>query len=594
MRDRLVRLLSRELAATRDGLAEIHSLPLEERVEKGDCIDQLRFLGWDDEGRGLVLSCPDNVSRFRAGEKLSLGAGEDPAQGVSVVYRSFDPAARLLRVEKDRWETGGWNEIDLGGTLALDRKGSDFSRVALDAVEAVYSSDDERSRRIRGILERTARQTVEEGERAAALTAVERLALDPSQREAFVAASATRPFQLVQGPPGSGKTWLIALLASEWAAKGERILVTAYTHRAVNNVLRAVAKVDRVPAMIKVGEDHNADDLPTKVRRARSAKHVPPASRGAGQVVGVTLFALKHLWGEAAFDRVIFDEAAQIPIPHAICGMLAGRRYVFVGDHRQLGPIVVADHEDETAGLSIFAHLAGESPAAALRQYEPTLLRRTYRMNAGINVFPNARFYGGELSAEGESAARRFVFRPGGPLDDLFDPECPAIIASIAHEGHRTRCLPEARLVADLLTDFLVRQGRPLDEIAVVTPFRAQIRAIRNLLHERLGTRATRAELPVIDTVERIQGQEREAVIVSLACSEPEYAAREAAFFFSPNRLNVTLTRARTKLIIAMSPRLIEALPSALEDLAHSSLFARLYRELPKVDLSDRYLTPIN
>ena len=94
--------------------------------------------------------------------------------------------------------------------------------------------------------------------------------------------------------------------------------------------------------------------------------------------------------------------------------------------------------------------------------------------------------------------------------------------------------------------------------------------------------------MPVVDTVERIQGQERDLVIVSLVCSEPEYAAREAAFYFSPNRLNVTLTRARTKLVIVASPLLFEALPFDLERLKHASLFVRMFRELPRVDCTAR------
>src|SRR5439155_18157086 len=118
---------------------------------------------------------------------------------------------------------------------------------------------------------------------------------------------------------------------------------------------------------------------------------------------------------------------------------------------------------------------------------------------------------------------------PGGAFDDLLDPDRPAVVATIAHEGHRTRCPAEARFVGGLAEEPLVRQCVRPDDLAVVTPFRAQIRIIRTLLHERLLAAGVRGEMPVVDTVERIQGQERDLVIVSLVCSEPEYAAREAA-----------------------------------------------------------------
>jgi DNA replication ATP-dependent helicase Dna2 len=252
---------------------------------------------------------------------------------------------------------------------------------------------------------------------------------------------------------------------------------------------------------------------------------------------------------------------------------------------------VVGEHEDTLVERSIFGHLA-EHAAAGTGGAPPSFLSRTYRMNAAIAEFPSRHFYDSRLAPSEQSAARRFPAAAGGPFDALWDPARPAVLALIGHAGHRTRCRPEARLAADLIEDYLGRLRLPPEELAVVTPYRAQIREIRNLLKGK-GTPAAGAAdagLPLIDSVERMQGQEREAMIVSLVCSEPEYAARGAAFFFSPNRLNVALTRARTKLIVLASPLLFEALPADLAGLRGASLFARLFRELPKVDLSERYL----
>ena len=84
----------------------------------------------------------------------------------------------------------------------------------------------------------------------------------------------------------------------------------------------------------------------------------------------------------------------------------------------------------------------------------------------------------------------------------------------------------------------------------------------------------------VIDTVERMQGQEREVVLVSLATSDPSFAEQLCEFFFQPNRLNVTITRARTKLIIVGSSEVLKAAPNDPDMKANVQIFKDFYRVL--------------
>lgn len=579
--ERLERLLHREANAIAMGHRELLALPVDDRVERGECLAGLRWLGEDPDG-SIRLECPENLSKWRRGDSLRL-RNDDGDAGMRIAYEAFDAEARVLRVRRDRWDRAG--SVDPARPLRLDPEPVSVHEVALEAIRAVRFRRDPAAGAARAVLEGRAHVKLDRDDEAYARRALATAPcseLEETKRAAFVAAVARRPVALVQGPPGSGKTYLAALVVSALARRGERVLVTAYTHRAVNNLLEMLAEADPLCDVVKVGAAHAAEDLAgSRVRAVRRLADVPPPARGRPLVQGAVVLGLARIAAEARFDRIVFDEAAQVPLAFAPCGFAAGARYLLVGDHRQLGPIVQGDHDDELACRSVFEYLAA--------WHEPSLLRTTWRMNDGINAFPSRSFYDGKLEPHPVAAGRRFPLAAGGPFDDVLDPERPAVVATVHHEGFRTRCEPEARAVADLVSDLLVRQGlRPAD-VAVVSPFRAQVREIRTLLRRALGPRGI--ELPVVDTVERIQGQEREAVIVSLTASDPEHLAGEpAAFFFSPNRLNVTLTRARTKVVLVASGHLFRALPAEFEDLVNADLFKRLYRELPKVDLSARYL----
>jgi DNA replication ATP-dependent helicase Dna2 len=148
---------------------------------------------------------------------------------------------------------------------------------------------------------------------------------------------------------------------------------------------------------------------------------------------------------------------------------------------------------------------------------------------------------------------------------------------------------PEASAVARLVLDRIVRQGGDPREIAVVSPYRAQLRLIRTLVRRGLDAAGHTSAFPVIDTIERIQGQERDVVVVSLAASDVDYLAGEAAaFFYAAARLNVTITARRTKLVIVASPAAFEAFPKTIEALSDVERFRRLRRELPIIDLTGR------
>ncbi|RMG44944.1 MAG: hypothetical protein D6718_08885 [Acidobacteria bacterium] len=584
--DALERFLLRERAAGRRDLEEIWSQPLEQRIENGDAIAAEGVDRWDPESGRLVLRADARGSRFRAGDALRIGDGADPAREPEVTLADEGPDGTL------EFEPGyGVPPQEIadaiersGGRPVLDRGEIDLTPQLLEALRRVRSGAGERARAVRDLVRLRWEPAVDDREREEAERSADRLEaggvhLESAQREAFVRAWSARPVQLVQGPPGTGKTWLAAHLLAALAWRGEALLVTAQTHRAVDNVLHALAAVARRTGhplpLVRVAPRRAAEPRLRRegIRVVRGAAQVSRPRRG-GLIVGATLFGARRFESPGPFDRVLFDEAAQITLPHALCALLAAPRWILAGDDRQLGPVIVGDHPDPTVTRSVFEHLRDRA--------EPVLLDRTHRMNDAVCAFPSRAFYGGRLRPTERAAARRLrLASDPGPLAPVLDPERGAVLVRLAHEGHRTRCPAEADLAAAIAAELLGPQRLPAGSLALVSPFRAQNREIASRLRARLPAGAA---LPVIDTVERIQGQEREAVVVSLACSDPDALRRDTEFFFSENRLCVTLTRARTKLVVLASRAVLDTYPRTYEGLLRLDLFHRMFRELPQVD----------
>src|SRR2546426_3082544 len=97
--------------------------------------------------------------------------------------------------------------------------------------------------------------------------------------------------------------------------------------------------------------------------------------------------------------------------------------------------------------------------------------------------------------------------------------------------------------------------------VFVVSPHHAHIRAVRRALRKLRAWDA----LPQVDTVDKTQGQERDAVVISYGVSDVEYALGEREFIYSLNRLNVAVTPARAKSIAFLSRRLLEPPIQALD-----------------------------
>ncbi|MFN7034784.1 MAG: DEAD/DEAH box helicase [Bellilinea sp.] len=545
--------VQREAKAQAEALSKQWAYPLAERVAHGWAIEGLEVESFQNET--LRMRCITNDSRFREGDLLVLHRGNpsDPhGLHVELQYDGEDELEfTLLRGNPYELSqhTRGW---------IADQDWFDPSCFYKNALDQAGDSLRGRSR-ILPLLMGDIQPKIDFARYERAVDyLIQNTHLDESQIQAVALAYATDLLHLIQGPPGTGKTWVLAHIAALLAKEGQRVLITGLTHRAINNALNKIAQLDdRIP-LCKIGSARNATDL-----RADNFENFSESGFddiNGGYIIGATPFSLqtKRLSG-VEFDTVIFDEASQVTLPLAIMAMLAGNKYILIGDQQQLPPVSIFS-DPESTPPSIFTLLS--------QQTSSTLLNTTYRLNDVLIEWPSKTFYGGELQASPESAQRRLVLSAAyTPWDFILDPSRPAVFLDLQHRNTTVRSYLEAEKVVELVSALLEHRVPP-QEIGVVVPYRAQSRLIRSLLRRNLPVSDWWKEI-VADTVERMQGQEREVIIVSLTTSSVNFAVQVADFLLQPQRLNVAVTRPRTKLILLGSQSLIKNPPPS-EELAAS------------------------
>lgn len=527
----LQRQIVQEAEYGRHQVRKIWNIPLAQRVAQGKAIQNVRVHSISKEW--VHLEFPDQDALFREGDFLlwtESGLPEVEARAELVLMEESE--GRFVCMVRSRTDL-----LTRGATGVLDFGYLDVSRHLEDALQKAAETTKGRER-ILPLLDGNLRPRFDSGLHADACRIGEAEGLNTSQIEALALGWSTDLAALVQGPPGTGKTAVLSLLARMAARKGMRVLVTALTHRAIDNALGAIKRLDPDLDIARIGS-------PTRLPKAGvpcwdALSECPWSESDRGFVVGATPFcAQSQKLAGIEFDLALFDEASQITLPLAIMGMNASRRWVFFGDQHQLPPVLPTLDTSDRIGASVFGALSD-------RDFDQ-MLDTTYRLNEALCRWPSETFYGGNLLPDPVTANRRLGLTPAdGILGKILDPGSPLVHVALSDPTATTASRLEAKAVATLV-EATLEHGVTAREIAVVSPFRRQNRLIRTLLRDRVGSRADEV---AIDTVERMQGQERDMVILSLTSGSDAFVERMAEFYFLPQRLNVAATRARSKLIL--------------------------------------------
>lgn len=282
-----------------------------------------------------------------------------------------------------------------------------------------------------------------------------------------------------------------------------------------------------------------------------------------------------------SLDWVIFDEASQLLVPQALLSLIHGKgKFLFLGDVRQLEPIVrssIFKHEQDEQETFLAAEIRCSVLEILLKRYphQSRQLDVTYRMNETICRFPSQTWYDGRLypdAAQGDNRLALAGTAEHDLLTDIIDPRKPVVLVGLNHQGCSQEAEEEARLLAAIAARLLRDHGVRAEQIAILSPHRAQNNAIAGCLARLLPD----DKQPVIDTVERMQGAERDVILFGFTCSDPDLIFSE--FLNNPNRFNVVLTRARQKIIIIGSKLFFESVASTEKQLRANACFKNFFK----------------
>lgn len=426
----------------------------------------------------------------------------------------------------------------------------------------------------------------------------------PSQKEAFVHLLEQKLNVLV-GPPASGKTDFIAraliTIASYYKVEHEKnlkIMVTAMSHSAIENVLLKLDKMlqNNNPCGIKVYKASRYDDEQAfngkSVELWKDKTIAGHLSEDEIQIVGMTSWSAYKEFHDAKngsmchFDMIVMDEASQVRAMDAFLNLECSdenTRFLLVGDDDQLPPIIGGKYKQVEGEKYIHGSIF-RMYISGLGDGHPDIVKLSdnFRMNGILCKYPSEAIYGPSYKAFNDKIKKQKISLKKKADDDLIasilDEDYPLVfceLSGIAREQHDA----EVTLVTDIVHELWESEQNPQTNnlasadgnfwrdsasddgelmegaCGIITPHHEHINRLKTSISNDLGL--DRKEI-YIGTVDKLQGKERKAVIVSYGVSENEKIMSESEFIFSSNRFNVSITRGKAKTIIFLSDAIAE------------------------------------
>lgn len=383
-----------------------------------------------------------------------------------------------------------------------------------------------------------------------------------------------RPLSLIQGPPGTGKTVTSATVVYHLVKQtGGPVLVCAPSNIAVDQltekihmtglkVVRLCAKsreaidspvsflalhnqIRNMANMLELQKlqqlkDETGELSSTDEKRYRALKKQCERDllQNADVICCTCVGAGDPRLAKMQFRSVLIDESTQATEPECMIPVILGcRQLVLVGDHCQLGPVVMCK-KAARAGLSqsLFERLV-------VLGIRPIRLQVQYRMHPALSAFPSNIFYEGSLQ-NGVTTAERTKKNMEFPWPQQDKPMFFYVTTGqeeIASSGTSYLNRTEAANVEKIVTRFLKSGVKP-DQIGIITPYEGQRAYLVQYMQHSGSLHSKLYQEIEVASVDAFQGREKDFIVLSCVRANEHQGI---GFLNDPRRLNVALTRAK-------------------------------------------------
>lgn len=541
-----------EAEAAKKSWEALMNLPIKDRIRKRKAIDSVFLKRFESLERNednkikLSISFEKNLADFKEGDAVVLHDGS-PAYGIkATIYSIVDDNTIVLEVYPPNLPIPYDGYFDK--PLQLDKDCVDLRESVYYKFLAELSYETKFWQEL--ILNNPHTPKFEDIEKCSEelddTCKNFKLKLLPNQREAILRSMATKDYYLIQGPPGTGKSFVLSvIIIEEIAYFNHKVVVVGPNHMAINNTLEQALKLAPPYSQVffKVGQSYNAPDyiasFEGKEYKIENNLRIDTTKANTANfpwLIGLTphcLYTSRANYLEC--DTLIIDEAGQMTTPLALMGMIKAKKVILAGDHKQLPPIISSEEVRKEMRQSAFQKLMTKDNC--------TMLDVSFRMCEPICNYVSELFYDGEVKPMKTGCGDMIICN-----ESLYDFRSPIIIHNVDDDGEQTSD-KEAEYIATTIAGF-INKGLPANEVAVLSPFRAQAANVRRHIRKHSEITEEQRKLIAADTIDKMQGQEREVIIYSLVSGDIDYITEMAEFLYNPNKMNVAFSRAKSKLII--------------------------------------------